>query len=49
MGKKVDFAIVDGKFVITVDPNQDGENLLEFKLNLAEVPDELVSLFSKDD
>jgi len=44
-GKIVDFGVKDSKFVITVDPNQDGEALLKIELDLAEAPDELLSLF----
>ncbi|MCK5615253.1 hypothetical protein KAR91_76020 [Candidatus Pacearchaeota archaeon] len=46
--KKLDFKMEDGKFVILVDPNADGEPLLRIMINLSEVPDEIVSLFKKD-
>lgn len=46
-GKVVDFKIEDGFLVLTVDPNKNGIVLLTLKLNLAEVPAEVLALFSK--
>lgn len=46
--KMVDFKIEDGKFIISLDANKDGEPVLFLSLDLKEVPDEIVSLFKKD-
>jgi len=46
--KALTFEIVDGKFLIKVDPNKDGENVVEIKIDMLEVPDEVLSLFKKD-
>lgn len=46
-GKVVDFIVEGSKFLIKVDPNQDGQALVKIELDLAEVPDELLSLFKK--
>lgn len=47
--KAVVFKIDGGFFYISVDPNKDGQNVLELKVDLAEVPDEVISaLKSKD-
>lgn len=46
--KVVDFKIVDGKFMISVDPNKNGKALLEIMLELSEVPSEVVAIFKKD-
>lgn len=45
--KKVSFSVVDGKFVIEVDPNGDGKVLLTVALDIAQVPVEIASLFTK--
>ena len=45
--KKVSFSVVDGKFVIEIDPNGDGKVLLTVALDIAQVPAEIASLFSK--
>jgi hypothetical protein len=45
--KVVDFKIEGDKFIICVDTNKDGENLIEIKINLLEVPDEVVALIKK--
>ena len=47
--KAVTFKIEGGKFIINVDPNKDGEAVIEIKIDMIEVPDEVVSLFKKDD
>jgi hypothetical protein len=41
--KKVEFKFEDKHLIIKVDLNKDGESLMEFKLNLAEIPDEVLS------
>lgn len=33
--------------ILSVDPNKDGEKLLEMKVMLKEVPDEVLALFKK--
>ena len=45
--KKVEFKIEEGNLIIIVDMNQDGESLLELKIKLAEVLDEIASFFKK--
>jgi uncharacterized protein YlzI (FlbEa/FlbD family) len=41
---KVSFDFVDGFLIVKVDLNQDGQPLLELKINAMEVPDEVLSL-----
>ena len=41
--KKLAFAFVDGKAVLTVDSDMDGKPVLELKLDLSEVLDEIVA------
>lgn len=48
MGDKVKFEITDGKLIIQVDPNEDGQIVLEVKIDLLEVPDEVLSALKKD-
>ncbi len=43
----VEFKIEGGNLIINVDPNKDGENVVELKVNLAEVPDEVLSALQK--
>jgi hypothetical protein len=39
---------IDGEFlVISLDPNKDGDELLNIKLHMSEVPDEVLSAFKK--
>lgn len=45
--KAIDFKIEDGKLKIAVDPNQDGEPVLKVEVDLAELPDEVISAFRK--
>jgi hypothetical protein len=45
--KKVSFSVVDGKFVIDIDPNADGKVLLSVSLDIAQVPAEVAALFAK--
>ena len=46
--KAVIFKIEEGKLIILVDPNKDGEAVLDLVLDLKEVPDEILSLFRKN-
>ena len=43
--KMIDMSIRDGKFHLSVDPNKDGEPVLVLALDLAEIPDEIISVF----
>ena len=45
--KALSFEVIDGSLVIKVDPNKDGQAVVELKVNLTEVPDEVVALFKK--
>ena len=45
--KAVEFKVEGGKFYIKVDPNKDGQPVLELFIDIAEVPDEVISLFKK--
>ena len=45
MNKAVKFEITDGKLIILVDPNKDGEVLMKLEVDLTEVPDEVISAF----
>lgn len=45
--KSVSFKVEDGKLVVQVDPNKDGQALLTVHLDIAEVPDEVIELFKK--
>jgi hypothetical protein len=45
--KAIDFKIVDGFLVIKADPNKNGISVLEIKVNLAEVPAEIVAILKK--
>lgn len=39
---------LEGEYLlISVDPNKDGEKLIEIKLHLKEVPDEVLGIFKK--
>lgn len=46
-GKIVSIGIVGNCLVIAVDSNKDGQPSIELKIDLLEVPDELVSLVRK--
>jgi len=46
-GKIVEFGVLGTKFWVAVDPNDDGEALISIEIDLAEVPDELLAIFSK--
>lgn len=45
--KAVSFKIEGGLLIISVDSNKDGQPLLETRLFLEEVPDEVLGLFKK--
>lgn len=47
--KAFEFKIEGGFLIITADPNKDGQNVLELKIDLAEIPDEVLSALSKKD
>lgn len=46
--KIVSLKIDDGQLVIRVDANKDGEAVVEVKVNILEVPDEIIDLLKKD-
>jgi len=41
--KAVDFRFEGSKLIVVVDPNKDGEPVLSVELELAEIPDEVLS------
>ena len=43
----VEFSIEEGNLIVNVDPNKDGQNVIELKVNLLEVPDEILSALQK--
>lgn len=45
----IDFKVDDGKLVIGVDPNEDGEAVVEVVVHITEIPDEVMDLLNKDD
>lgn len=45
--KVVDFQIVDGKLIVSVDPNKNGKAVIKVELDLAEVPAEILGLFQQ--
>jgi hypothetical protein len=45
--KALDFKIDGGKFILSFDPNKDGQPVLSLSVDLVEVPDEVISLISK--
>lgn len=45
-GKLVDFKFEGTKLLVTVDPNKDGQCVLKVEVDLAEIPDEVLSLIS---
>ena len=49
LDKALEFKIEAGMLIILVDPNKDGQNVLEVKIDLAEVPDEVLSALKKSD
>jgi hypothetical protein len=47
--KAFEFKIEGGFLIITADPNKDGQNVMELKIDLLEVPDEIMSALKKDE
>jgi len=45
----VEFRIDGGMLIIEVDPNKDGQNVLVVNVDLAEIPDEVLSVLKKDE
>ncbi len=45
--KKLKMGVKNGKFVIEIDTNMDGQPILSIVLDLAEVPDEILGMFNK--
>lgn len=45
--KAIDFKVEGGFFVLTLDPNKNGTPILTLKLNLAEVPVEILDALKK--
>lgn len=45
--KAVEFKLEGEFMVLAVDPNKDGEPVLELKVHLKEVPDEVLSALKK--
>lgn len=43
-----DIKFVDGKLFISLDSNKDGQPILELKVDLFEVSDEILDFFKKD-
>lgn len=43
MSKAVDFKFEGSKLVVVVDPNQDGQAVVKVEVELAEIPDEVLS------
>lgn len=46
--KAFEFKVEGGFLIILADPNKDGQNVMELKIDLAEVPDEIMSVLKKD-
>ena len=46
--KILSMELKDGKLVISVDSNKDGEPVLSVSVDILEVPDELMKLLKKD-
>ena len=45
----LEFKVDEGKFIISVDPNKDGQPVVFLSVDLTEVPDEIASLFKKEE
>lgn len=45
--KAIDFVIDGGKLIIKADPNKDGQPVVTVIVDLAEVPDEIISAIKK--
>lgn len=46
MEKAVDFKFEGSKLLIAIDPNKDGGPVLKLEIDLAEIPDEVLSLIA---
>lgn len=46
-GKVLKVKIEEGKLIIDIDPNKDGQVVMSVSLDLAEVIDEVASIFKK--
>lgn len=44
--KAMSFKLEDGKFFFLLDPNKDGEPVVQLMIDAAEIPDEIISLIS---
>ena len=44
----IDFKVEEGKLVINVDPNEDGEPVVSVVVDIVEIPDEVMDLLKKD-
>lgn len=49
MEGKIDIKFEDGKLCLKIDSNEDGETLLDLKLDLSEAFDEIKDAFFKDE
>jgi len=45
--KAIEFKIEDAKLIVIVDPNKDGQPVIHLSVDLAEVPDEIISALRK--
>lgn len=45
--KVLNFRIEDGFILIDVDPNKDGTAVISLRINLAEIPDEVLAVIKK--
>lgn len=46
MEKAVEFKFEGSKLLIAIDPNKDGGPVLKLEIDLAEIPDEVMSVIS---
>lgn len=46
--KAIDFTFEGSTLIIKVDPNKDGQAVLELKVDMAEIPDEIWGLMNKN-
>lgn len=45
--KAFDFKVEGGKLLITIDPNKDGQPVMTLSVDIAEIPDEVISALKK--
>jgi len=45
--KAITFKVEDGKLKLSVDPNKDGQPMVELMVDIVEIPDEVVDLIAK--